>query len=142
MSGIFWFLNCVGAPFDPFDPSDDITNNGVIFWANNTTGTVDLDGEPRWRTITSDFYTGTSYAHLPSVHPELIAVPMENFTHLAPTTFSNSTVEWDIKFNQPITSGQIPVPAYYSNISFFLRNQLKHHAVERHAHPDARERRR
>ena len=45
---------------------------------------------------------------------------MENFTHLAPTTFSNSTVEWDIKFNQPITSGQIPVPAYYSNISFFL----------------------
>ena len=117
----FWFLNCVGAPFDPFDPSDDITNNGVIFWANNTTGTVDLDGEPRWRTITSDFYTGTSYAHLPSVHPgELIAVPMENFTHLAPTTFSNSTVEWDIKFNQPITSGQIPVPAYYSNISFFL----------------------
>ena len=118
---MFWFINCAGAPFDPFDPSDDIMNDGIVFWANNTSGVVDVNIEPRWRTITNDFYTGTNYAHLTSVHPaEIISVPMENFTHLAPLSFSNSTVQWDVKFNQPISNGQIPAPAYYSNITFYF----------------------
>ena len=37
----FWFFNCVGAPFNLFDPTDDMPQNDVIFWANNTTGSVE-----------------------------------------------------------------------------------------------------
>ena len=118
---IFWFVNCAGAPFDPFDPTDDVMSNGIVFYANNTSGTVDLDLDHRWRTITNDFYTGTTYAHLASVHPsETITVPMSNFTHLAPLSFANSTVQWNVQYNQPITSGQIPAPSFYSNISFYF----------------------
>ena len=118
---IFWFLNCAGAPFDPFDPTDDIMNTGIVFYANNTSGVVDLNLEHRWRTITNDFYTGTSYAHLESVHPsEPLAVPVTNLTHLAPLSFSNSTVEWNVQYTQPITSAQLPAPSYYSNVSFYF----------------------
>ena len=118
---IFWFVNCAGAPFDPFDPTDDVMSTGVVFYANNTSGTVDLDLDHRWRTITNDFYTGTTYAHLDSVHPsETITTPMSNFTHLAPLSFANSTVQWNVQFTQPMTSGQIPAPSYYSNISFYF----------------------
>ena len=118
---IFWFVNCAGAPFDPFDPTDDIMANSIVFYANNTSGTVDLDQDHRWRTITNDFYTGTTYAHLASVHPsETIAVPVSNFTHLAPLSFANSTVQWNVQFGQPMTSGQLPAPASYSNISFYF----------------------
>jgi len=118
---IFWFVDCAGAPFDPWDPSDDAMSNGIVFWANNTSGTVDLNLDRRWRTVTNDFYTGTTYAHLASVHPaQQISLPMENFTHLAATSFANDTVEWNVKFSQSITGGQIPAPASYSNISFYF----------------------
>ena len=115
----FWVFDCIGAPFDVFDPSDDIMSDDVVFFANNTSGVVDLNGDHRWRTITNDFYTGSTYAHLDSVHPsEAVVVPMSNFTHLAPISLANSTVQWNLQFNRPITTGQIPAPAYYSNISF------------------------
>ena len=118
---IFWFVNCAGSPFDPFDPTDDIMSAGIVFYANNTSGTVDLNLDHRWRAVTNDFYTGTTYAHLESVHPpQAITVPFSNLTHLAPLTFSNSTVEWNVQFNQPLSTGQIPAPSYYSNISFYF----------------------
>ena len=118
---LFWFVNCAGAPFDPFDPTDDLMSTDIVFYANNTSGTVDLNLDHRWRTVTNDFYTGTTYAHLDSVHPaETLTVPMSNLTHLAPTSFANSTVQWDVKFSQPLTRGQIPAPSYYSNISFYF----------------------
>ena len=118
---LFWFVNCAGAPFDPFDPTDDLMSTDIVFYANNTSGTVDLNLDHRWRTVTNDFYTGTTYAHLDSVHPaETLTVPMSNLTHLAPTSFANSTVQWDVKFSQPLTRGQVPAPSYYSNISFYF----------------------
>ena len=118
---IFWFVNCAGAPFDPFDPTDDIMSTGIVFYANNTSGTVDLDLDHRWRTITNDFYTGTTYAHLESVHPAAtLTVPVSNLTHLAPLSFANSTVEWNVQFTQPLTSGQVPAPSWYSNVSFYF----------------------
>ena len=92
-----------------------------MFWANNTSGTVDLNLDRRWRSVTNDFYTGTTYAHLESVHPaQQLNVPVSNFTHLASTSFANDTVEWNLKLNQPISTGQIPAPASYSNISFYF----------------------
>ena len=118
---IFWFVNCAGAPFDPFDPTDDIMSTGIVFYANNTSGTVDLNLDHRWRTITNDFYTGTTYAHLESVHPgATLTVPVSNLTHLAPLSFANSTVEWNVQFTQPLTSGQVPAPSWYSNVSFYF----------------------
>ena len=118
---MFWFLNCAGSPFDPLDPTDDIVSTDIVFYANNTSGTVDLNLDHRWRTITNDFYTGTTYAHLESVHPgTTLAVPVSNFTHLAPLSFANSTVEWNVQFTQPLTSGQIPAPSWYSNVSFYF----------------------
>ena len=115
---LYWFVNCAGAPYNPFDPTDDVLNNDVVFYANNTSGVVDLNLEHRWRTITNDFYTGSTYAHIDSVHPSRnLTVPVTNLTHLAPTSFANSTVEWDFKFTQPLTAGPIPAPSYYSNVS-------------------------
>ena len=118
---IFWFVNCAGAPFDPFDPTDDIMSTGIVFYANNTSGTVDLNLDHRWRTITNDFYTGTTYAHLESVHPaSTLTIPVSNLTHLAPISFANDTVEWNVQFTQPLASGQIPAPSWYSNVSFYF----------------------
>ena len=115
---LFWFINCAGSPFNPWDPTDDASNSDVIFWANNSSGIVDIDQVHRWRTLTNDFYTGSTYAHLDAVHPSTtLAVPMENTTHLAPTSFANDTVEWMLQFNNPLMEGPIPAPASYSNIS-------------------------
>ena len=58
----FWGTLCANSPYDPFDPTDDIVENGVVFWANNTTGDVDLNQVHRWRLTTNDFYTGSTYA--------------------------------------------------------------------------------
>ena len=120
---LYWFVNCAGSPFDPFDPSDDILNNDVIFWANNTTGVVDLDRVHRWRAITNDFYTGSTYAHLDSVHPsESILIPYENLTNIAPVSFANDTIQWAVTFNNPISDGPIPAPASYMNISYIFES--------------------
>ena len=116
---IFWLVNCAGSGFDPLDPSDDIVTTDVVFWANNTSGTVDLDLDHRWRVNTNDFYTGTTYAHLATVHPsEQLVLPASNFTHLPPTSFSNSTVQWSVELSTALTEGQLPAPASYSNVSF------------------------
>ena len=100
---IFWFVNCAGAPFDPFDPTDDIMSTGIVFYANNTSGTVDSTsttaGEPSTtstrarRTLTPE-----------SVHPaSTLTIPVSNLTYLAPT-FLNDTVEWNVQFTQPLVT--------------------------------------
>ena len=116
----FWFFNCVGAPFNPLDPSDDQINNDIIFWANNTTGTVDIEQPHYWRLTTSDFYTGSTYAHLNSVHPAAeVITPITNLTNLADLSFANDTVTWNIVYNYPIASGNVPQPYWLSNISYW-----------------------
>ncbi len=119
---MFWLINCAGSPFNPWDPSDDVITNGLVFYANNTSGVVDENLDRRWRAVTNDFYTGTTYAHLASVHPaEQVALPLENFTHLASTSFANDTVEWNVEYAQPLSANsQIPAPPSYSNISFYF----------------------
>ena len=82
---------------------------------------MDLDLVHRWRLTTSDFYTGSTYAHLDSVHPyaELVP-PVSNLTNLADSSFANDTVDWTITYNLPISNANVPVAASYSNISFYL----------------------
>jgi hypothetical protein len=117
----FWIINCLGSPFDPFDPTDDLIASEVVFWANNTSGVVDLDATQRWRQYTNDFYTGTAYAHIAETHPsETIILPSSNFTHLADMAFANDTVEWLMTFNSPPITGGLPLPASWSNMSFYV----------------------
>lgn len=118
----FWFVDCAGSPSNPLDPSDDILSNDVIFWANNTNGVVDTSLVHRWKLTTSDFYTGSTYAHLDSVHPYADLVPpVNNLTNLADSSFANDTVDWTLTYNQPIgTNSYVPISASYSNISFYL----------------------
>ena len=52
----FWGTLCANSPYDPFDPTDDIVENGVVFWANNTTGNVDLSQVHRWRLTPTILY--------------------------------------------------------------------------------------
>ena len=117
----FWVINCLGSPFDPFDPTDDLIASEVVFWVNNSTGVVDIDATQRWRQYTNDFYTGTAYAHIAEVHPsETVVLPSSNFTHLADMAFANDTVEWEITYNNPPVSGGLILPASWSNMSFFV----------------------
>ena len=116
----FWFFNCVGAPFNLFDPSDDLPQNDVIFWANNTTGVVDLDIEKYWRKYTNDIPTGNSYTHDNAVHPgEEVIPPFTNLTHMASTSFANDTITWQISYNFPVGEGALTLPASTTNVSFW-----------------------
>jgi hypothetical protein len=116
----FWGTNCVGSGFDPLDPTDDIVSQGVVFWANNSTGVVDLNQTHRWTQNTFDFYTGTTYAHIATVHPfEQIVPALTNFTNLPDSSFSNGSVDWDITFNNSISRGNIPISSQYYNLSFW-----------------------
>ena len=117
---IFWFTNCVGSPYDPFDPSDDIVQNEVVFWANNTSGVVDLNRQHIWRIHTYDFYTGAAYGLETGSHPAAdITIPYTNNSHLAPASYANDTIAWNIAFANPMMSGKVPLPAYQFNVTFW-----------------------
>ncbi|RZD43350.1 MAG: hypothetical protein CXT70_01525 [Methanobacteriota archaeon] len=116
----FWFVNCVGAPFNPWDPSDDTISNEVVFWANNTTGVVDLFSVHRWRQTTNDFYTGTTYAHIGTAHPSTaVIVPTTNKTGLADSVFANDTIVWTLQMNSPIMNGAVPMPDSWTELAFW-----------------------
>ena len=116
----FWGTLCANAPFDPFDPTDDIVENGVVFWANNTTGAVDTSQIHRWRLNTNDFYTGSTYANLAEVHPYARLLPnVDNTTQLPDGSFSNGTLDWEINYRDPLGTGNLPVSSYYRNITFW-----------------------
>jgi len=56
----FWSLGCVGADGNPWDSTDDIDPNMLMFTATNTTS-VDLGLTQYWRWHTYDSYTGVSF---------------------------------------------------------------------------------
>ena len=121
----FWFVNCQNSPFDPFDPTDDIVENDVVFWANNTSGVVDLDRTHRWRVSTYDFYTGAAYGLETGVRvAEDITIPYTNNSNLASSSYSNDTVAWEVEFPSPVTGGMVPMPAYLFNITFYTDASL------------------
>ena len=116
----FWFTNCLNSPFDPFDPTDDVVLNEIVFWANNTSGVVDLNRVHRWRVNTYDFYTGAAYGLETGVHVSGdITIPYTNTSNLAPSSYSNDTVAWNMAFPSPLTAGSIPMSAYQFNITFY-----------------------
>ncbi len=116
----FWGTLCTNSPYDPFDPTDDIVEDGVVFWANNTTGEVDINQIHRWRLNTNDFYTGSTYANLQDIHPfSPILTNVDNSSQLPDDSFSNSTIDWEITYRELIGLGNIPVSSYYRNLTFW-----------------------
>ncbi len=116
----FWGTLCANSPFDPFDPTDDIVEDGIVFWANNTTGAVDTNQIHRWRLNTNDFYTGTTYANLAEIHPFTPLVPnVDNLSQLPDPSFSNGSIDWVINYKQAIGKGNLPISSYYRNITFW-----------------------
>ena len=122
----FWFTNCVGSPTDPLDPTDDITENQVVFWANNTTGQIDLGQPHYWRLTTGDNYTGSAYASLPEAHSSNeIFVPYADLIHLPDSSFANDSVTWQVNFNNGVMTGAFPVPSLSSNITFWFDSAVQ-----------------
>jgi len=56
----FWSLDCNGSSSNPWDPSDDINPNMLMFTAENSTE-IDLNITQYWRWHTYDYYTGVSF---------------------------------------------------------------------------------
>ena len=122
---IYWLFDCEGAPFDPLDPSDDITNQDIIFYANNTTGAVDTDLTRYWRLQTFDVYTGTAYGLDASVHPaETIVIPYGNASAAPDAFFTSSIVGWELTYEQPQT-GAVAHPAWMTNITTTAPNDAR-----------------
>ena len=118
--GNFWATGCVGAPQNPFDPTDDFPQSQVLFYANNTSGTVDLDQVHRWRQVTNDFPTGSTYAHIAAVHPSNeLFVNFENLSGMADLGFSNGTVSWNMQYDVEFIGTGVPLPLSTINHSFW-----------------------
>ena len=115
----FWSTLCANSHYDPFDPTDDIVENGVVFWANNTTGDVDTNQVHRWRLNTNDFYTGSTYANLQDIHPYSPLVPNVDNLSQFQTPVSQMALDWEITYKQIIGRGNLPVSSYYRNITFW-----------------------
>ncbi len=112
----FW-QDCAMSPQNPWDPTDDINPNQVVFYANNTTSTgsgPDLDKVHRWRVKTYDYYTGGAYGINSSlVTEQQLSQGDINTYQVANNTFWNTTETWQFEFLVPISPGGIlPQPAY------------------------------
>jgi len=106
----FWSTLCNGSNYDPFDPTDDVTDENVVFWANTSSTLLDRDSVIYWRVNTYDNYTGGGYGIDSSTHPtQLMSPNYLNTTWVADSAYSNGSVSWSMAYNNPISSG-LPVP--------------------------------
>ncbi|MEE3310396.1 MAG: transglutaminase domain-containing protein, partial [Candidatus Thermoplasmatota archaeon] len=106
-----WIFNCIGGNFNPWDPTDDIIQNEIVFYANNTTFGVDETLDRFWRVHTYDSYTGAAYGKNTSTQ---IWTPMsQGFIDdqwVANNSFHNSTENWGIMFVNPVRDANLPHP--------------------------------
>ena len=98
----FWLLDCIGAPSDPFDPTDDLDENALMFTASNTTSGMDPGITHYWRWHTYDSYTGVSWGVNSSlVGYTPIVDDWSTDQGVADQTFWNhsSPLSWEINFD-------------------------------------------
>ena len=106
-----WIFNCIGGQFDPWNPADDVIQNEVVFYANNSTMTVDETLERFWRVHTYDAYTGAAYGKNTSAQIWTLMTP--GFTDdqwIANNSFHNSTEDWSIMFVNPSLNANLAHP--------------------------------
>ncbi len=111
-----YWQDCNLSPQNPWDPTDDIIQNDVAFWANNTSSTgigVLPDLSHYWRVRTYESYTGAAYGMNASSLIETQITPAWVESHwIADNTFWNSSEEYWITYMQPIPPGsRVPQPA-------------------------------
>ncbi|MBJ84064.1 MAG: hypothetical protein CMB52_00915 [Euryarchaeota archaeon] len=107
-----WVMLCQGGNFNPLDPSDDIVQNEVVFYANNSTFGVDQNLDRFWRVHTFDAYTGAAYGKNATTQNLYNPMP-QGFTNeqwIANNSFHNSTESWSIEFIDPIQNANLPHP--------------------------------
>ncbi|MBK39566.1 MAG: hypothetical protein CMB50_05015 [Euryarchaeota archaeon] len=106
-----WVFNCIGGNFDPWNPADDIIQNEIVFYANNTTFGVDETLDRFWRVHTYDAYTGAAYGKN-ATNQIWTAMPQgfANEQWIANNSFHNSTESWSIEHVNPILSANAPLP--------------------------------
>ncbi|MEE3082555.1 MAG: transglutaminase domain-containing protein [Candidatus Thermoplasmatota archaeon] len=106
-----WMFDCIGGQFDPWDPTDDIIENDIIFYANNTTLDADSTLERWWRLETYDLYTGASYGKNESAQIWTpVGAGFQDDQWVANSTFINTTQDWEITFLNPVMNQHIPHP--------------------------------
>ena len=112
--------NLCDGTFDPLDPSDDIVEDQIIFWANASAGSPDPTYTHYWRLNTYDKYTGTGFGLEKDMHPEqTITSPYANTTNLADGAFTGTTITWQIDYNVPVSPGNsLPLSAYAQDITW------------------------
>ena len=96
----FWSLGCNGSVSNPWDPSDDIDPNMLMFIAENSTS-VDLDITNYWRWHTYDYYTGVSFGvNSTLVGGTPIVFDVGSMQGVAHESFwiGNSTNDWTITY--------------------------------------------
>ena len=104
----FW-QDCLLGPQNPWDPTDDIIQNEIAFWANNTTSTgngVDPDLSHYWRVRTYEYYTGAAYGMNESSLIETEISPgWIDYHWIANNTFWNSSEDYMMTYVQPVNPG-------------------------------------
>jgi len=106
-----WIFGCQGGNFNPWDPTDDVIQNEVVFFANNTTFGVDPTLDRYWRVHTYDSYTGGAYGKNAST--QIWTSMSQGFVDdqwIANNTYHNSTEMWDISFVNPVTDANLAHP--------------------------------
>jgi len=104
-----WIFNCIGGQYNPWDPSDDVIENAIIFWANNSTFGVDPNLPHYWRVHTYDSYTGASYGKNATYQIWVpMSTPFLDEGWIANPTFRNSSEVWTMQFTTPVSNTNIP----------------------------------
>jgi hypothetical protein len=111
----FW-QDCLLGPQNPWDPTDDIIQNEIAFWANNTTSTgigVYPDLSHYWRVRTYEYYTGAAYGMNESSLIETEISPgWIDYHWIANDTFWDSSEDYWMTYVQPVNPGsRLPQPA-------------------------------
>ena len=92
-----WQTGCDLIVTNPFDPSDDISQTQVVFWANITAGTADTSQIHYWTVRTFSEYTGGGYATNDSNYPTEVVSPVySNATWVPASAYRNSTLSWTL----------------------------------------------
>lgn len=106
-----WPFGCIGGQFNPWDPTDDIIQNEVVFFANNTTFGVDTDLPRYWRVHTFDDYTGASFGKNSTFQIWTEMAPGHAETNwIANSSFINSTETWMMTMINPVIDSNAPMP--------------------------------
>ncbi|MCH2349592.1 MAG: transglutaminase-like domain-containing protein, partial [Candidatus Poseidoniales archaeon] len=111
-----YWQDCHLSPQDPWDPTDDIIQNEIAFWANNTTSTgngVYPDLSHYWRVRTYEYYTGAAYGMNESSLIETEISPgWIDYHWIANDTFWDSSEDYWMTYVQPVNPGsRLPQPA-------------------------------